>query len=116
MLMIYKIVLHRLIDCPLLLHSSACFILQWERKCKTAIISTLQTGARKGQDEGDVNNVKPVWFTGKDKPGMRFERTFKQMEVGFRVAIFMDKTDGTREFSGRLRQSLPAHRNKLKWL
>lgn len=75
-----------------------------------------KTGAREGQGEGDVNNVKPVWLTRKDKPGMRFLRTFKQMEVGFRVAIFMDKTDGTGEFSRRRRQSLPAHHNKLKWL
>lgn len=116
MLMIYKIVLHHLIDCPLLSHSSACFILQWKRKCKAATIPTLQTGTREGQGEGDVDNVKSVWFTRKDKPGMRFQRPSKHMEVGFGVAVFMDKTDGMGEFSRRRRQSLPAHHNKLKWL
>lgn len=34
------------IDCPLLMHSSAGFILPRKRKYKTTIISTLQTGTR----------------------------------------------------------------------
>lgn len=59
-----------LLIAPLLLHSSASFILQWETKYKMAIISILQTSSREGK--GDVNNVKPPWLTIKDKSPIYF--------------------------------------------